>query len=207
RRSALEHVRRYAGVYFFLTVLFAMGVAFGALAVGALDATQRLELGHYLEFFLQTLEQPGEAVPAQSIVRQALLSNWRTAGLIFLLGLTVVGVPLIPAIVFLRGFIVGFAVGFLVSSDGWRGLLISLLAILPQNVLIVPALIVLSAAAVTFSARLVRPGPGRPSLWRFVISYLTTAAACFIALAVASVLEGYVAPLFLRLVAGYSDGF
>ena len=202
RRTALEHVRRYAGVYFFLVVLFAVGVAFGALAVGALDATQRLELTHYLDFFLSSLDDPEERIPSVEVARHALSNNWRTAALIFLLGLTVIGVPLVPAVVFLRGFIAGFSVGFLVATRGVDGLLISVFAILPQNVLIIPALLVLSAAALTFSAHLVRPNRQAIPIWTTAVSYLLTGAATFALLGIASLVEGYVSPLFLRLLAG-----
>lgn len=203
RRAVLDHVRRHAGVYVFLTILFGMGVAFGALAVGALDATQRLELSQYLDFFLQTLDDPGSATPAGAVFRQALSSNWRTAGFIVLLGLTVVGVPLVPAIVFLRGFIVGFSVGFLLASRGWQGMAISLLAVVPQNLLIVPAVVGLSAAALVFAGGFLRRGSQRgPALVVRVAQYLTAAAVAFATLAAASLIEGYVAPLFLRLVAG-----
>lgn len=201
RRAIIDHLRRNAGVYFFLTVLFGMGVAFGSLAVGALDGTQRLELTHYLDFFFHVLQDPPENWSPTAVVKQALSGNLRTAALIFLLGLSIVGVPLVPAIIFLRGFIVGFAVGFLMVSRGTGGVLISLLAILPQNILIVPALIVLSAAALGFAARVVnrRRSLSRP-LWQIVAVYSCTAAACLILLVVASLVEGYVAPFFLRWV-------
>jgi len=203
RRAVSDHLRRHAGVYVFLIILFSMGVAFGALAVGALDATQRLELSQYLDFFLQTLEDPGVDAPPGAVFRQALASNWRTAGFIVLLGLTVVGVPLVPAIVFLRGFIVGFSVGFLLASRGWQGMAISLLAVLPQNLVIVPAIVGLSGAALVFAGGVVRrPGPHGSSFAVRVGRYLAAAALGFAALTAASLIEGYVAPLFLRLVAG-----
>jgi len=195
----LEHLRRHAGVYVFLIMLFGMGVAFGALAVGALDATQRLELSQYLDFFLQAVDDPGVDAPAGAVFRQALASNWRTAGLILLLGVTVVGVPLVPAIVFLRGFIIGFSVGFLLASRGWQGVAISLLAVVPQNLLIVPAVVGLSAAALIFAAGVVRRGSQRgPSLVVRLAQYLTAAAVALAALAAASLIGGYVSPLFLR---------
>lgn len=201
RRAAFEHVRTHAGLYFFLIVLFGMGVAFGALTVGALDATQRLELSQYLDFFLASLEDGRSPVASEAVFRQALSSNWRTAGFIFLLGLTLVGAPLVPVIVFLRGFIVGFAVGFMLAHRGWAGMLVSLLAIVPQNLLAVPALVVLAAAALAFSGRLLRRSSPGPPAWRALGAYAGTAAVAFALLAGASAIEGYVAPLFLRLFA------
>lgn len=202
RKSLVSHLRRHAGVYFFLIVLFGMGVSSGALAVGALDGSQRLELSHYLDFFFHSLQDPGETWTSSPVVRQALSGNLRTAGLIFLLGLTVIGVPLVAAIVFLRGFIIGFAVGFLLVSRGMTGLTIGVLAILPQNILIIPALIILSAAALNFSTGIVRKRPlDKGPMWKTFTSYSLVALGCFALLILASFVEGYIAPFFLRLVA------
>src|SRR5690606_27084904 len=105
------------------------------------------------------------------------------------------------AVVFLRGFIVGFSVGFLLASRGWQGMAISLLAVLPQNLVIVPAIVGLSGAALVFAGAVVRrSGSHGASFVVRLARYLLAAALAFAALAAASLIEGYVAPLFLRLV-------
>lgn len=199
-RLFAHHVRDHTGLYVFLVVLFSVGVAFGALATGALDESQRLELVQYLEFFLEVVDTGSEGPPAGEVFQAALSSNLRTTALVFLLGLTVVGAPLVPVVVFLRGFIVGFAVGFLVSHLGWSGMLMALLAILPQNLLLIPALLVLSAYALLFAATVIRRR-GTTAPWRAGVAFTVITAVTVVTAAAASLVEGYVAPLFLRLIA------
>lgn len=195
------HLRQHAGIYFFLFVLFGVGVAFGALAVGALEDNQKLELVHYLRHFLGAVRGEGEGPPAaRQVFSLAFGSNLRTVGLIFLLGLSVIGVPLVPVVVFLRGFILGFTVGFLMSQLGWPGFGMVLLAVLPQNLILVPALLILAAAALAFGGAIVmRHRGGRP--WPAALQLMVLAAGALVAAAGASLMEGYIAPLFLRLLA------
>ena len=54
------------------------------------------------------------------IFKQSLINNSQFVILIWLLGITVIGVPLILLIVGIKGFIVGFSVSFLVEGMGLR---------------------------------------------------------------------------------------
>ena len=49
------------------------------------------------------------------------------AAALWVLGLTVVGLPFVLALDFLKGVLVGFAIGMLVREFAWKGLLFSLL--------------------------------------------------------------------------------
>jgi stage II sporulation protein M len=75
---------------------------------------------------------------------------------IYLCGLTVIGIPLIAVLLFIRGFALGFTAGFFIAQKGWPGLLVSAAALLPQNLVLLPVLIVASALAVCFATILVR---------------------------------------------------
>lgn len=195
------HLREHAGIYFFLFVLFGVGVAFGALAVGALEDNQRLELVHYLKHFLGAVRGEGEGAPAaRHVFSLAFGSNLRTTGLIFLLGLSIAGVPLVPVVIFLRGFILGFTVGFLLSQLGWPGFGMVFLAVLPQNLILVPFLLILAASALAFGGAVVlRHRGGKP--WPAALQLIVLAVAALAAASAASLIEGYVAPLFLRILA------
>lgn len=201
RRQVIDHLSRRAGTYFLAALVFAVGVALGAMATGALDDTQRLELVHYVDFFLQGLRQRAVDVDPHDLFRRAVVANLRTAALIYALGLTVVGAPLCLLVLLARGFVSGFAVAFLVGHKGWTGLVLTLLAILPQHVIAVPALVVLAVAALGFAGQVVRRRrlPGSP--WRHLAAYTLTAVGCALALLAASLVEGYLAPAWLTLLA------
>lgn len=199
-----RQVVSHPGLYVFLIVLFAAGAAFGALATGALDPDQRLELVQYLEFFLTAFDGEQPPPPAAHIFRAALFGYLRTIGFMLVLGLTVVAAWAVPIIVFLRGFILGFAVGFLVSHFSWTGLLISLLAILPQNVLAIPAVVLMAGAAVAFGLTVVRHGRrDAAAIGRAGRRLALVTVAALLAITVASLMEGYLAPALLRFISAW----
>jgi stage II sporulation protein M len=203
-RSRLEqdlaqHVRENVGVYFFVALLFLVGVVFGALAVKALPTEQKAELMDYLNLFLKDVAgRP--SIPGSELVGQTVWANLKSIALIWLSGLTVIGLPLALILLFTKGFAGGFTVGFLVDEISWRGLVVAAAAVLPQSLLTVPAVLLVGAGAVCFALFVLRQrflNRRAPAPVPF-LSYAFFLVAAALAVAVAGVIEAYITPVFLR---------
>lgn len=188
-------------LFIFVFVLFAMGVLFGAFLVQALTLEQKEEMSRHLGSFFQSvmLDEPGSGQSSAFLAAFSLHVKWLV--LIWLLGLSVIGLPFVLLLDFLKGVLVGFTVGYLTGQLSWKGLLVAMIAVLPQNLLVVPALMALSAASVVFSFQLVKyrllqhPGIGlKPAFGR----YARTAALAAAAVAFAALFEAYASPYLLQ---------
>jgi len=201
-------------IYIFICVLFMMGVVFGSLLVNALTMQQVQEVSQYLTSFLQPYMPPVEGNPAVAAATvqttpSAAPSMFETFGshvrwliLIWLLGLSVVGAPLILLLNFVKGMLLGFTIGFMAGQWSWQGMLLALVSVAPQNIIAVPALIVLSVVALRFTMVLVRSHLDRrtrtmaqPFLW-----FTLTACALSLLLFGVALLETYVSPALLHWV-------
>lgn len=204
RNGVVSYLRANVGVYVFCIVVFTVGSIFGALAIRALSDTQKAELIDYLQVFLRGLVRTGQPVAGTTVLQQALATHWKTAGFIWLLGLTVIGLPAVALVIFTRGFVIGFTVGFLAQQLGYKGILFSLFSVLPQNLLAVPALLVVGASALSFSLLLVgaRMQHRRFQFLEEFASYSAVVAVACVVLAGAGLLEAFVAPVFIKLLAG-----
>ncbi len=185
--------------WLFFLVVFSCGLVFGALAVDTVPAAVQANMSSYLQNFL-SLAPSQLGTPVQ--IRLVLWDYVKYAGMIWLLGLTVVGAPLAVVWVFMRGFALGFTVAFLVADLGWRGLLIGIFGVLPQNLLAVPALVGLAVAAVDFAVVMVRSlASGRvPPLGQEILTFSFFALVMGGLLLGASLVETYITPVFLHLV-------
>jgi stage II sporulation protein M len=190
--------------YFFVSLLFVLGVIFGAVAVNALSPGQKVELLDYLQVFLRGLSRQLGEIQGPVILKESVANNLKTAGLLWLLGATVVGVPLTLLIIFVRGFVAGFSVGFLVGEMGGKGLGLALLAIFPQNIIAVPAIVALSVSSLAFSVLIVRQRVGRfrVSLAEEFLAYTFTCLVLAACLVGASLIEAYLTPILMGLIAG-----
>jgi stage II sporulation protein M len=141
-------------------VVLVIGVLAGGLSVRSLNAPGHQELSQFLEQLLRSLTVEGTA-PGSGWQWMAAQDVLKTAGLLWLLGLSVIGVPLIAAVVFLRGFVLGFTLGFLIDDLLLRGAALGLVALLPQNLVLIPGLLFCAVGAIAFSLELARTVFGR----------------------------------------------
>jgi len=199
---AANHLREYSSIYLFVVVLFLMGVIFGAVIVNSLSFTQREDLFYYLsQFFGQAAEGEGNA--ARDLFLQSFFHNSKFIGLIWILGISIIGLPIILIMLFIKGVTVGFTVGFLVNQMGWNGFLLSFVSILPQNLIIIPVFIIMAALSVMFSLRMIRnqfmkkiSQPVLPLFFRYVFSFL----AAVVIVAGAAGIEALISPALLKAV-------
>ncbi|MDH7576249.1 MAG: stage II sporulation protein M [Bacillota bacterium] len=200
-RFGLTHQSEFLVPSFCITGAFLSGLIGGALILHGLNPAQRGELQQYLNAFLQwagTLSQTGATPGGLKVWQEILKTQLITFGLLWLAGLTVVGIPLIVLIIGARGFILGFTVGFLVQEKAWQGLILALVAVLPQNLCYVPAFLGAGVLAFYFSCSLFR-GYREHSLLTGLLIYSIVFLLVFLLVLVGTWLEAYLVPGAVRL--------
>lgn len=199
-----NHIKNHSSIYLFVCVLFMMGVIFGAIIVNSMTFSQKEDLFFYLSrFFGQVTD--GKVADAGEMFQQSFMHNIKYLGLIWILGISIIGLPIILIMLFLKGMVVGFTVGFLVNQMGWNGFVLSFVSILPQNVLIIPCFIVLSAASISFSLKLAmyllnKKRSMQDSPLQSFSKYAFIFAGIFVLIAGASILEAFASPELMKAV-------
>lgn len=197
------YVKANIVAYFFMTLIFVIGVVVGALAVRTLPDEQKTELISYLHIFFTGLTQGAEnGTYFGSMLSSAMFNNAKTIILMWILGFTIVGIPFVLFILFTRGFIIGFTVGFLVNEYVMRGLLFAFASVLPHNFIAIPAVLVMGVSATKFSLMLVRRKTyGKINLWYEAARYSALCMSMLVLMLFSALLEVYIAPVFMKLVA------
>lgn len=183
-------------IYIFMIIFLIMGIIFGALGVKALAPEQLTNLNKYVDLSFQNINSQ---VDFQATAKNAVWRNITTIFKIWFLGLTVIGFPLILVIVFTRGFVLGFTVGFFLEKKTWEGIGIILLSIFPQNLIHLPAIIIAGASATAFSILLLKGSAEKVAISRYFLrySFIMFVLACIMGLA--GLIEGYVIPFSIKL--------
>ncbi|MCQ2010041.1 stage II sporulation protein M [Sporolactobacillus sp. STSJ-5] len=196
-----QHISDYLSLYTFVTGLLLMGIIFGAIVVNCLPYESKNDLLHYLQQFFGELAKNQVADP-RALFKDSLFHDLQYLILIWVLGLSVIGLPLIFLLIFVKGIFLGFTVGFLVSQMGMKGLMAILVSIFPQNLLIIPNYLFIAVLSVAFSLKMIRQllmkTRNQPMLPQFINYGLVLASTVLIA-AIASGYEAYVSPALIRL--------
>lgn len=196
------HMKSNSTVYMFVIVLLLMGVIFGAVVVNSLHGSQKEDLLFYLNQFFGEVSKSKIGDPA-TIWKESYFSHLTYIGIIWLLGISIIGLPIILILLFLKGVVVGFTVGFLVDQMGIKGFLLSFVSVLPQNIIVIPVYIVVSTISIGFCVQLIRQlfikkrtDSILPQLFRYTMSFIVVG----IILIFASIIESYGSPYLMKTV-------
>ncbi|HOL14248.1 MAG TPA: hypothetical protein PLD61_07740, partial [Bacillota bacterium] len=96
--------------YLLISMMLVLGLLFGVLATRVVHSDQRIQLRMYLDSYIGFIgKERGLDKASSALLKEALnLNLLKTAAVMVLASLSIVGVPLIAVIAFLRGFILGF---------------------------------------------------------------------------------------------------
>lgn len=189
---------------FFVIFIFVVGVIFGSLAIRTLDGTKRLEMLDFLSNFFSGLVNN---LADQTTVNfwDSVFLNLKISFFMWILSLSIIGIIGIPILVFLRGFVIGFTVGFLVKELGLQGMIFALASILPQNLLIIPATIFSAVLAIAFGITLLKSllAKRQINLGYNLLNYTFLMILMGGALVIASLVETFITPALMELVARF----
>lgn len=151
----LEHVKANVTVYLFMTTLLLTGIVFGAIIVNSMSFVQKQDLFFHVNQFFTKINND-EPIVSTHMLKKSFFFHLQYLLFILLLGLTIIGIPLIWLFIFLKGLVIGFSVGFIVNQLGFKGLWLATVSIAPQNILIIPIYIIAASLANLFSLFLFR---------------------------------------------------
>ena len=197
-----EHLKEHFSIYLFVFVLFLMGVIFGAIIVNSMNISQKEDLYYYLNrFFGQVAE--GKVASSADMFQQSFFHNLKYLGLMWILGISIIGLPVILVMLFIKGMVVGFTVGFLVNQLGLKGFLLSFVTVLPQNIVLIPAFIIMCSVAIIFSLKIikqlfVKKTSNLEPPFTLFMRYVTVFLFIGVLAVVASGFEAYASPLLMK---------
>lgn len=197
-----QHIKENITVYLFISTLLVIGIIFGAMIVNAMNFMQKQELYFHLEQFFGQLNS--EASPTnRDIVRKSFYFHVKFLGILFFLGLTIIGIPFIWLFIFLKGLVIGFTIGFIVNQLGIKGFFIALISIAPHNIVIIPIYIIAGSLAMLFSIALLQKLFSKRSANTIVRPFMQYVLVNLVLIVVSlsgALIEGYIAHEVVKLV-------
>lgn len=144
-----RHFQESMWLYIVSILCLFTGIVLGIYTVRYMDVVQRQDLVSYFLNFnknISTVEVKNAAVMIESLKNHLpmLLILW-------VAGLTIIGIPIILIVDIVKGFFFGFVTSFAFYSMGYKGTWFVLLGVLPQNIIYIPCLIVASVLAMRLS--------------------------------------------------------
>lgn len=186
-----------------------IGISAGAITIRVVDSSTRTQIINYLNSFFSIINKDID-LNTLNLFKYSIINNIQTIITIWLLGITVIGIPLVFIIIALRGFIIGFTVAFFIKEFKFKGLTLSLFCILPQNIFLVSGIIIVSVISILFSISILKNKINvtkSPSFLNRFINYTITVLIVSGIIIIGCLVESFTTPILIKIINNYLTVF
>ena len=148
KKLFIEKVRENYKNIVIVSVLFVVGIIIGVIFINYLSINQYNELQAYVTSFMQLLKNDVD-IEHFGLLKEVLLQNFILLLILWFVGATLIGLPILLGIIVFKGFCLGYTVAAIISVLGAsKGILFVVLALLAQNIIFIPAIIFMGVSGI-----------------------------------------------------------
>lgn len=181
----------------FLIGLALIGVIFGSLFIIFISKTDRNIVTDYITKYMNGFY---DKINYLEVFKISLYRNNFTNILIWLLGISVIGIPIIIFLLFYKFFILGFQLASFILTYKFKGLIISILYFIPLEIVNYFILILISFFSFKMSFNIIYSVFKKKNLnlKRFINKYIYLLAFCIVGELICSLYETFIIPLIFN---------
>ena len=186
-------------IFVFLFVLMVVWIVFDSCLSLFLSVDDKTLVSDYLANFVNQIKSSFDYF---LMFKNSLLGNFLFFVLIWLLGISMIGIPIVLFLFFYKCFIFGFSISSIIINYGFKGILFSFFYIFPHQVVVIFLFLIISSYSLSFSIKFIglifkkSDFNVRVSFFRYFKVFMV----CFFVLCLCSLYETFIGSYFLRLV-------
>ena len=138
----------------FLITLIIVGVILGSLFTIILSKSDKSLITDYLNTYVSNINN--HKLDYISALKQGLTSNILFVLIIWLLGISVIGLPIIIFMFFSKYFIMGFTISSIITNFKIKGCLLSFIYIFPHYIINILAFLLLMVYSISLSLKIIK---------------------------------------------------
>ncbi len=187
----------------FLLVLLIVGIISGSLLVCIINNSDKLLVKEYLTNFVSNTNNGN--IDYFFALKSNLTNTLIYVLGIWALGISIIGLPLILIMYFMKAFILGFSIGSIIYSFGFKGILFAIIYVFPGQIITLLALTILMIFAISFFIKLIealfhkKTINFKLTMNKYLLVLLIVSVVCILA----TLYDTYLMPRLVKYIAGF----
>lgn len=140
--------------YFFLISITIISIIIGFIFFFLISDGDKKIVTDLLDTFFISITENN--IDKKSMFFQGLINSTTTILLIWILGISIIGIPLVLLLYLIKCFILGFSISSIIVSYGLKGIFRAILYTFPHQLINITILLLLTFYSVSFSIKLVQ---------------------------------------------------
>lgn len=184
----------------FLFILIIIGIISGSLFLTILSKTDQQLVIDYITQFMNSIIN--DKIIYSDTLKNSLWNNLSYIVIVWLLGISIIGLPIIIFMFFSKIFVLGFSIGSFILTYKWKGLIYAFTYVFPIHIVNIFIFILLTLYAIKMSNNLIYSifKKKEVNFKQIINKYLLILAISIIAMLIFSLYETFIIPfLFNKL--------
>ncbi len=194
----IRHLYDNFKLYLIVIIIFIIGIVAGVIFINNVNGDQATEIQNYITEFINLLKQDYH-IDTGLLLKKSLSDNLILIITMWLLGSTVIGIPIVMGIVLFRGFCIGYSVSAIIATLGvQKGILFFVVTMLLHNLIFIPVIVCMTISCMKLYKSIMKDRR-RENIKIEIIRHTLISIVLSLFLVVASLIESYVSTNLLML--------
>lgn len=188
------------GTFIFFVFMVILGIIFGSLFITILDKSDKeLVSTQITNFFTNIKTNQNQDIVAT--LKNSLFTNIGSVLAIWILGISIIGIPLIILFVFIKSFVFGFSIGGIISVYNIKGILLSIGYLFPHQIINIITLFILSLISFNISVNFLKSLISKKQIdfKMWIGKYYKLLLISLIIMVLSSLMETFLSPYILKI--------
>ena len=148
RQKLIQYIEENIRSYLILLIVFFIGIILGTIFINNSKENQVIQITTYINNFINSMKNNYQ-ISTNILLIDSIINNVSTAILLWFLGSTVIGVPLIYLVIGYKGYCIGFTISAIIATIGaGKGILFIIGTMLLQNIIYIPCILTLATSGI-----------------------------------------------------------
>lgn len=187
-------------INYFVFFILTLGIISGSIFLVLISQNDKVSVTTQITNFMSNINDNGISIV--QALKNSLSINFTYVFLIWILGMSIVGIVFNIFLVYIKGFVIGFSISSLIYVYGIKGILASLIYIFPHQILNILIIIVIGIYSIMFTINLYKVilGNKNTGIKSFLKKYLYILVIAVVISLISSLSEVLLTPALFKLI-------
>ena len=185
-------------LYLFLLIIFIIGVIFGSVFLTILDENDKASVLNQVASFFNQIK--ANEINYLETLRNSMTANLLYITFVFILGISIIGIPIVIIMLFLKGFMIGFSLVTIIVQYKFIGVLGAITYIFPHIIISTLVILIISYYALNLSFNIFKAVIKKKTInFNEIINrYSFTMLFGVILMIISSLIETFISPYIIK---------
>lgn len=184
----------------FFTILLIIGIIAGSIFMAILSETDKKLVTDYFNNYISNIEN--NKLNYLESIKNGLFNNLLYIIIIWILGISIIGIPIVTIMFFIKSFTLGFSIASIVFNYKLKGCLLNFINIFPHQMIYFLIYMLITTYSIFFSLKMINSIINKKNMdFKIMMNkYVKILIISVIAITIGIIIETFITPLLIKII-------